>query len=253
MASLHFICNKFFEWCSLFALLLESLIVRGFFDTMLTLEVSMFGPLKLLYILRESGLMLGASAYAELTVDRIFSTVNPESYERQQKPYISFILIVCMYVYIAIVETLRYRGIISMIVMPILVGAISLVTMPFLVWIYRRNKQMYEGKYAMTLNKRFQVSNVPKNSVERAIELKFDVIYFLGPRKHSHLPDSHTWCFCLFHSYLAFCYPILPYLHYGKPQKIRCRLDPYNFIQLWSSNSVLFMFNRIYFLDSRNA
>uniref|UniRef100_A0A914DU59 Uncharacterized protein n=1 Tax=Acrobeloides nanus TaxID=290746 RepID=A0A914DU59_9BILA len=68
--------------------------------------------------------MIGASSFTLLTIDRFFATVNPEQYEEQKKPYISFILTLCICVYITIIETLRYLGVMSMIFMPILIGVV---------------------------------------------------------------------------------------------------------------------------------
>ena len=117
----------------------------------------MFGPLKILYIIRDCVLMIAASVFTELTIDRVFATMFPEGYERQKKPYISFILILFIYTYVAIIETLRYLEIISMIFVPILAGMVSFLTLPFLVWIYKKNNYYLNSKTILTLNKKFQV------------------------------------------------------------------------------------------------
>jgi hypothetical protein len=99
------------------------------------LDVSIFGPLKPLHIMRESCLMIPAFAYQGLAIDRIFATKDPEIYERQKKPYISCILILLNYTCVAIIESLRYSGSISMKSMPILISIGSLATIPVKIFV----------------------------------------------------------------------------------------------------------------------
>lgn len=74
--------------------------------------------------------MIAASAFVKLSIDRYFATCHPERYEQQKRPYITCILIVIIWIYVAIIQVLRYTKVMPMDVMPILISAGSFLTIP---------------------------------------------------------------------------------------------------------------------------
>jgi hypothetical protein len=123
----------------------------------MTLDVSLFGPLHFFHLTRESCVIIIASAFAELTLDRYFATIDPEKYEQQKRPYLSIFLLLIVYIYVGVIQTLRYLGFISMLFMPIMLGVISVMTIPILMWIFKKNQQYLSSKDSFSLNKKFQV------------------------------------------------------------------------------------------------
>ena len=93
------------------------------------LDASIFGPLRIIHIIREALIVNSTFSLPSLAVDRYFSTRYPEDYERSTTPHIAFFTLIISSIFALIIATLRFMNILSLSIATLIVAGTLLVSL----------------------------------------------------------------------------------------------------------------------------